>query len=84
MPRLCQTAAIRRSAGYLHGCPVLRCFGASANSTLFCNRKLGLRLETAGGKKVLNCLSIWLMKKKDIYIGVLVLICNLASREWST
>jgi hypothetical protein len=47
---------------------------------VFCNPRLGLRLETVWWEEDAELLVYLVEEKKDIYIGVLVLVCHLASR----
>jgi hypothetical protein len=47
---------------------------------MFCNCKPGLQLETAWWEKDAELLVYLVDEEKDIYVGVLVLVCHLASR----
>jgi hypothetical protein len=47
---------------------------------VFWNRRLSLRLETVWWEEDAELLVYLVDEEKDIYIGVLVLVCHFASR----
>jgi len=80
---------------YKHGCSIfeissvlflrlLRCYSSSrviVRRWVFCNRKPGLRLENAWWEEYAELLVYLVDEERDIYIGVLVVVCHLGPAQ---